>query len=113
LSLTAAVPADVMMERLGLPCTELEILCLANCIRHLAVFGSVVRDDFDPASSDVDVIARFEASSCPAYADRYFAIKEELERMIGRAVDLVTERSLTNPYLKRRIDAEKVMLFAA
>jgi predicted nucleotidyltransferase len=79
----------------------------------LAVFGSVVRDDFDPCTSDVDVITRIEAPSCTDYAERYFAIKEGLERMTGRTVDLLTEAAVTNPYLRQRIDAEKVTLFAA
>lgn len=82
-------------------------------MRHLAVFGSAARDDFDPATSDLDVVVQFDAPTCVTYADRFFAIKEGLERMTGRAVDLVTESSITNPYLKQRLDAEKVILFAA
>ena len=113
MSLTATTPVDAVLERLALQRAALEALCLANGVRRLAVFGSVVRDDFDPSTSDVDVILRIDAPSCPAYLDRYFAIKEGLERMTGRPVDLLTESSVNNRYLKQQIDAEKVTLFAA
>jgi uncharacterized protein len=113
LSLTVEAPADAVLERLALGRAELDALCLGNGVRKLAVFGSAARDDFDPRCSDVDVLVQLEAPSCAVYADRFFAIKEGLERMTGRAVDLMTEPSITNPYLKRRIDAEKVTLFAA
>jgi predicted nucleotidyltransferase len=110
---TVAAPANDVLNRLALRRSVLAELCRANGVRHLAIFGSAARDDFDPATSDLDVVVQFDAPTCAIYAARFFAIKEGLERMTGRAVDLVTETSITNPYLKRRIDTEKVTLFAA
>lgn len=108
-----AAEAGEILARLDVERSELEMLCRANGIVRLDAFGSAVRADFDPRTSDIDLVVHFEAPSCGAYAERYFAIKEGLEHLTGKKVDLLTEGSVTNPYLRRRIDTEKVALFAA
>lgn len=113
MAVTLAAHADEILTRLGLQRPALDGLCRANGVRRLAVFGSAVRADFDPGTSDIDVIVHLDAPTCAAYAERYFAIKEGLERMTGKSVDLLTEGSITNPYLQNRIAAEEVRLFAA
>lgn len=71
-------------------------------IRRLSLFGSVLRDDFGPAS-DVDVLVEFEPGHVPGLA--FFAMEEELSRIIGRKVDLNTPGFLS-PYLRDRIEKE-------
>jgi uncharacterized protein len=102
-----------ILTRMKLDHAALERLCRASGVRQLAVFGSAVRDDFDPERSDLDILVSLDAPSAAIYANHYFALKEGLERLAGRPVDLVTERSITNPYLARRIAEEKVTLYAA
>jgi predicted nucleotidyltransferase len=46
-----------------------------------------------------------------AYADAFFGLLEALERLTGRPVDLLTEAASENPYLRRRIEAERRALF--
>jgi len=58
--------------------------------RHLALFGSAARDEMRP-DSDVDVLVDFEG---PATFDGYFDLKDYLEALLGRPVDLVTSRGL-------------------
>ena len=110
---TLAADADAVLARLAMQQSALNALCRANGVQRLGVFGSAVRADFDPATSDLDVIVRLDAPTCAAYFERYFALKEGLERMAGRDADVVTDSSITNPYLRRRIAAEEVTLFAA
>jgi uncharacterized protein len=59
------------------------------CHRHhickLALFGSVLRDDFRP-DSDVDVVVEFEPDHIPGFA--FFAMQDELSELLGRKVDL-------------------------
>ncbi len=105
--------SDPILKRLGLDRVALEALCRASGVRHLAVFGSAVRDDFDAERSDLDIVAALDAPSASTYADRYFMLKEGLERLTGRPVDLLTEPSITNPHLARHIAAERVTLYAA
>jgi predicted nucleotidyltransferase len=92
---------------------ELERLCRRFQVRRLAVFGSAVRADFDPLSSDLDFIVEFEDPLTCGYADRYFELATELESLLGRRVDLLTERSVVNPIFRRQIKADEIELYAA
>jgi len=58
----------------------------------LALFGSVLREDFNPAS-DVDVLVEFEPGHVPGLA--FFTMQEELSRILGRQVDLNTPQFLS------------------
>lgn len=104
---------DTVLARLRLDRDALAALCRANGVRSLAVFGSAVRADFDATRSDLDFVVEIEAPTCVDYADRYFALRDGLERLAGRPVDLLTGPSLTNPYLKDDIERTKVVLHAA
>jgi uncharacterized protein len=76
-----------MVMKINLPKEKLAKFCKLHYIRKLALFGSVLRDDFNPAS-DVDVLVEFEPGHTPGYA--FFAMEEELSSIIGRKVDLNT-----------------------
>ena len=62
--------------------------CRARGIRKMSLFGSVVRDDFDPARSDVDVLVEFLPERVPGW--EFFGWGEDLEPIFGRKVDLVS-----------------------
>lgn len=108
----AATP-DAVIDRLDLDPEALAALCRANGVRNLALFGSAVRSDFDPERSDLDFLVTIEAATHTTYAECYFNLKKGLEHLTDRPVDLLTETSIENPYLRRRIMAEKVTLYAA
>ena len=72
-------------------------------VKSLAVFGSTARDTAGPAS-DVDVLVEFE---CPATFDRYMDLRQYLESLLERPVDLVTRRGLRRE-LESQIDREAV-----
>ena len=88
-------------------------LCRQHHVRRLSVFGSAVRDDFDPSRSDVDFLVDFEPLGEMEYAPNYFALLRALDRLFGRQVDLLTETSIKNPYLRNAIEGDKVALYAA
>jgi len=92
---------------------EIARLCAQTRVRRLDAFGSVVRADFSPGRSDVDFLVEFEALPPGELADAYFSLKEKLEVLLGRPVDLLTERSLRNPWLRRRVEAERVPVYAS
>lgn len=91
---------------------EVAVLCRRAGARRLDVFGSAVRDDFDPVTSDLDFLVEFDDLPPRAYADAYFTLKECLEQLFGRPVDLVTAASVDNPYFRQRIDAERKPVYA-
>jgi uncharacterized protein len=70
--------------------------CQCNHIRKLALFGSVLRDDFRP-DSDVDVLVEFEPGHVPGL--RFFGLERELSEILGRKVDLNTP-SFLSPYFR-------------
>lgn len=77
-------------------------LCKTHYVSKLSVFGSAVSGSFNE-NSDIDLLITFEGAPIETYADNYFNLKDELEKMIGKEVDLVTEKTLSNPYLIKTI----------
>ena len=87
-------------------------LCRTHHVRRLSVFGSAAREDFDPERSDVDLLVEFEELGEMQYAPNYFDFLHRLDAVFGRKVDLVSDRYIRNPHLRREVDREKVMLYA-
>ena len=74
-------------SRIDIPREAIAAFCRRHHIRRLALFGSVLRDDFRP-DSDIDVLVEFEPGHTPGFA--FFAMEDELSRIFGRKVDLNT-----------------------
>ena len=92
---------------------EVADLCRRTGARRLDVFGSAARADFDPQHSDLDFLVEFGSTTPAAYAQDFFTLKEGLEALFNRPVDLLTESSLANPYLQRRIASERKTVYAS
>ena len=92
---------------------EIRQICRRFRVRRLEVFGSAARGDFDPRRSDVDFLVEFEADATTGALDTYFGLKEALETLLGRPVDLVMPDAIENPYLKRSIEESRETVYAA
>ncbi|MBI3244868.1 MAG: nucleotidyltransferase family protein [Chloroflexi bacterium] len=88
--------------------SKLVEFCRRNYINRLALFGSAIRDDFQP-DSDIDVLVEFEPGHVPGLA--FFALQDELAAMFGRAVDLHTPKSLSR-YFWEQVLKEAKLLYA-
>jgi hypothetical protein len=88
-------------------------LCRRHHVRRLDLFGSALTDRFDPVRSDLDVLVVFDDLPPGAYADAYFSLKQSLEVLFGRDVDLLTDAALQNPYFRREVEAHRQTLFIA
>jgi predicted nucleotidyltransferase len=91
----------------------LTALCRRHSVRRLDLFGSAAEGTFDPTKSDLDFLVEFETLSPSNYADAWFGLREELERLFGRPIDLVTRASLVNPFFAARVTATREPLYAA
>jgi predicted nucleotidyltransferase len=91
-----------MNKNLQIPKKAVADFCRRHHIRKLALFGSVLREDFGP-ESDVDVLVEFEPGHVPGLA--FFEMERELSELLGRKVDLNTPRFLS-PYFRDRVLAE-------
>jgi predicted nucleotidyltransferase len=92
---------------------ELAELCRGRHVSRLELFGSAASGGFDPAHSDLDFLVEFQDLTPTEYARSYFGLLHDLEDLFERPIDLVTVRSLTNPYLLRAIERDRTVLYAA
>jgi predicted nucleotidyltransferase len=90
------------MEKPDLPQAEISEFCRRWQISELALFGSVLRDDFGP-ESDLDVLVTFSPNADWGLLDHYH-MKQELVVLLGREVDLLTRRAVeqSRNWLRRR-----------
>ncbi|MBM3334902.1 nucleotidyltransferase domain-containing protein [Candidatus Sumerlaeota bacterium] len=102
---------DVVNPQAQLDGNALAEFCRKWRIRELSVFGSVLREDFGP-DSDLDFLASFEPGA-PLDIDRLLGMKEELEALFGRPVDLVEKEALRNPWRKYEILRTREVIYAA
>jgi uncharacterized protein len=101
-----------MSGRLVLDREAISRLCRKYGVRRLLVFGSAVTEQFDDTRSDVDFLVEF-ADDLPSRFDAYFGLKEELEDLLGRPVDLVMPGALDNPYFAASALRRSEELYAA
>lgn len=89
---------------------EIAEICLRLGVRRLELFGSAVRG---APPRDLDFLVDLGERPPRDYAAAYFALRENLEKLFARPVDLVTPAGLENPYFRRRVEQEKTLLYAA
>ncbi len=92
---------------------EIAELCRRHHVARLSVFGSAVRDDFDPTRSDVDLLVEFNPEFPPHYKKNYCSLQDSMIQLFGRQVDLIREGVIRNPYRLRSINEDKVLIYAA
>jgi len=95
------LPIEIDQERI-------EDFCRDRGIRKLSVFGSVLRDDFDPVNSDVDVLAEFESGALNGIGLKYFGYGPELASILGRKVDFC---SRLNEHIKATVQQQAIPIY--
>ena len=96
-------------QNIQIPQDKLADFCRRNHIRKLALFGSVLRDDFRP-DSDIDVLVEFDPKHIPGFA--FVRMQDELSELLhGRKVDLVTPNFL-NRRIRDRVLTEAEVQYA-
>ena len=76
-----------MNPKVEIPVDRIAEFCQSNRIRRLALYGSVLRDDFEP-DSDVDVLVEFEPGRRVGLA--FITMQDELSKVFGRRIDMST-----------------------
>lgn len=92
---------------------ELTNACRKFGVERLEVFGSAAVGGYDPAASDLDFLVSFSPEAREKAFDNFFGLKEQLEAMFGRPVDLLTANSIRNPYLRREIEQQRQLVYGA
>ena len=91
---------------------ELTELCRYYRVDRLDIFGSAAKGTFDARRSDLDFLVRFhQRNPTGEYAERYLDFAEALEKLFQRRVDLVTEHSIRNPFLRREVESTRELVY--
>lgn len=98
-----------MPARIDIPRAEIAEICRRYRVHRLALFGSVIRDDFTPRS-DVDVLVQYEPGHAGGF--EFFRMRRELIALLGREVDMHTAASLS-PYFRQEVLDEAEEIYVA
>lgn len=90
---------------------ELNKACQTFKVEELYVFGSILTDKFK-MESDIDFIVSIASSDPIEYAENYFALKFELERIFKKKIDLLEEKAMRNKIFERLINQKKKLVYA-
>ena len=90
--------------------SDIENICRELRLQQLDLIGSATRDDFSD-NSDIDVLVTFEGDE--NLFDRYFSLKEKLEEIFKRKVDVVEERAIKNPFFRKAVHRDRVKVYGA
>jgi predicted nucleotidyltransferase len=90
---------------------DLQLLCGKHKVERLYLFGSALTKRFDPERSDLDFLVQMEPLSPLERGEHLMALWSALEALFARRVDLLTEQSLQNPYLKKEVEETKKLVY--
>ncbi len=92
---------------------DLKNICQSLKIERLYAFGSVVSDNFNK-NSDIDFLISFaDTLTIEEYTNNYFILHYKLRELFQREIDIVTERTLSNPYFIESINESKELIYEA
>lgn len=100
------------MKLIELNIAGIVALCKQYRVRTLAVFGSILTDRFND-ESDVDLLVDFDTTNHEQwdYVGNYFGLRDALESLFGRKVDLIEDRGIRNPLFRKAIDSKKRLIY--
>jgi len=90
---------------------QLYKVCRQSQVEELYVFGSILTDTFNK-NSDIDMLVSITSSDPIEYAEHYFYLKFELERIFNRKIDLVEEKAIKNELFKAELNNKKNLIYA-
>ena len=90
--------------------TLIKKLCEQYNVRSFSAFGSVTRENFNN-NSDIDFVVDFNENDPFKYTDLYFQLKEKLEKLLKRQIDLIEERAIKNQFFRKELNETKVLIY--
>jgi len=89
---------------------EVERVCRILPVKRLGLFGSVLTRSFAP-DSDIDILVVFDADESVDLFDKYFELKERLESIFEREVDLVVDKPFKNPVFRESVEKTRTVIY--
>jgi hypothetical protein len=91
--------------------TDFVELCRSHQVDKIYAFGSSITDHFDPEKSDIDIVVKVDINDPIDRGEALLSLWDKLESLFKRKVDLLTEESIRNPYLKANINRTKKLIY--
>ena len=91
--------------------TDFVELCRSHKVDKIYAFGSSITDHFDPERSDIDIVVKIDIEDPADRGEALLSLWDKLETLFKRKIDLLTENSIRNPYLKSSIDRTKKLIY--
>jgi len=91
--------------------TDFINLCRTYKVDKIYAFGSSITDRYNPASSDIDFLVKLDIEDPADRGEALLLFWDQLEIFFKRKVDLLTEESIKNPYLKSNIERTKKLIY--
>lgn len=98
---------DEILKRLN----DFNSLCQEHQVKYLYAFGSSVTGRFDYDKSDIDLLVEIDDNDPIARGEKLISLWDTFERFFNRKVDLLTDSSIRNPFLRKSIDATKILIY--
>lgn len=91
--------------------TDFNALCQSHSVKYLYAFGSSTTNDFDSEKSDIDLLVEIDSPDPIERGEKLMSLWDKFEDFFKRKVDLLTDSSIRNPYLRKTIDSTKVLIY--
>jgi uncharacterized protein len=98
---------DEILKRLP----DFKELCKKHNVKYLYAFGSSTTDKFDLEKSDIDLLVEIDSPDPLQRGEKLISLWDTFESFFHRRVDLLTDSSIKNPYLRKSIDATKILIY--
>src|SRR5450759_423544 len=90
---------------------DFNTLCSNHNVKYLFAFGSSVTDKFDVNKSDIDLLVEIDSKDPIDRGEKLLSLWDLFEIFFDRKVDLLTDSSIQNPFLKKSINATKILIY--
>ena len=90
---------------------DFTILCKTHKVKYLYAFGSSVTERFDSNRSDIDLLVEIDSKDPIDRGEKLISLWDLFEIYFRRKVDLLTDSSIRNPFLRKSIDSTKVLIY--
>jgi uncharacterized protein len=101
----------VIKEQISKKQKDFTALCISHNVKYLYAFGSSVTEKFNPKKSDIDLLVEIDSQDPVDRGEKLLSLWDLFEIFFERKVDLLTEASIRNPFLKKSIDSTKVLIY--
>jgi hypothetical protein len=101
------VVKDEILKKLS----DFNAVCQIHKVKYLYAFGSSVTDRFDYDKSDIDLLVEIDDADPVERGEKLISLWDTFESFFHRKVDLLTDSSIRNPYLRKNIDSTKILIY--